>query len=99
MATVYYVYLLECAGGSLYCGYTTNLERRMALHRAGKGAKYTRSHPPLRLAYWEACPTRGEALRRERAVKRLSRQEKLALAGLSPQTPKSGRPEGLPCRN
>lgn len=86
-ASVYYVYLLECAGGSLYCGCTDDLERRMALHRAGKGAKYTRSHPPVRLAYREACPTRGEALRRERAIKALTREEKLALIGSSAVSP------------
>lgn len=81
-----YTYILTCGDGSLYTGWTNDLERRMAAHSAGKGGKYTRSHLPVRLAYWEAFPTRGEAMARERAIKQLPRQEKLALiAGGAPE--------------
>ena len=72
----YFVYLLECGDGSLYTGYTNRLARRLAAHQAGKGAKYTRSRLPVRLVYYECYPTKGEALRRECAIKRLSREEK-----------------------
>ena len=72
----YFVYLLECGDGSLYTGYTNRLARRLAAHQAGKGAKYTRSRLPVRLVYYECYPTKGEALRRECAIKRLRREEK-----------------------
>lgn len=75
------VYLVECADGTLYCGATNDLARRLAAHSAGKGARYTRGRAPVRLAWSEACSTRGEALRRELAVKGLSRAQKLRLAG------------------
>ncbi len=75
----YFVYLLECGDGSLYTGYTNRLARRLAAHQAGKGAKYTRSRLPVRLVYYECYPTKGEALRRECAIKRLSREEKKKL--------------------
>ena len=78
-ALVYYVYLLECAGGSLYCGYTDDLERRMALHRAGKGAKYTRSRLPVKLVYQEVFESATEARKREAQLKQCTRQQKLAL--------------------
>lgn len=76
---MYYVYLLRCADGSLYCGYTTDLTRRVQVHNAGKGAKYTRSRRPVLLVYREAFSEKSAALRREYAIKRLSREEKLAL--------------------
>ena len=79
MAGQHYTYLLRCADGSLYCGWTTCLERRLAAHNAGKGAKYTRPRRPVALVYWEAYETKSEALRREAQIKRLSRREKLAL--------------------
>lgn len=72
-------YLLECADGTLYCGITNDLDRRLAAHNAGEGAKYTRSRRPLRLAYAETCVDRSAALRREYEVKRLSRKQKLEL--------------------
>ena len=75
----YFVYLLECGDGSLYTGYTNRLARRLAAHQAGKGAKYTRSRLPVRLVYYECYPTKGEALRRECAIKRLYREEKKKL--------------------
>jgi putative endonuclease len=73
------VYLLRCRDGSLYTGITNDLARRLAAHRAGKGSAYTRSRRPLRLAYRETAPDRGAALRREAAIKRLPRTQKLAL--------------------
>lgn len=75
----YYVYLLRCGDGSLYTGSTNDLAHRLAAHQSGKGAKYTRSHLPVALAYWEMLPDRSAALRREAAIKRLSRTEKQSL--------------------
>ena len=77
-----FVYLLHCHDGSLYCGWTDDLERRVATHNAGKGARYTRARGPVRLVWSEAVADRSAALRRELAVKRLTRAQKLALAGL-----------------
>ena len=75
----WHVYVLRCADGSLYTGSTTDLVRRLAEHRAGKGARYTRSRLPVRLAHDEAHPTRAAAQRREAAIKRLPRSEKRQL--------------------
>lgn len=75
----WYVYMLRCGDGSLYTGYTDDVERRLAVHKNGKGGKYTRSHLPVELVYREELPDKSAALRREAAIKRLSRQEKLAL--------------------
>ncbi len=72
-------YMLRCADGSLYTGWTKDLERRLRTHNAGKGAKYTRSRLPVELVYREEFETRGEAMRREWQLKQLSRAEKLAL--------------------
>lgn len=77
-----YVYILRCADNTLYTGWTTDLPRRMAAHNAGRGAKYTRSRLPVALVYSEEHATQHEAMRRERALKRLSRAEKLALCRL-----------------
>ena len=74
-----YVYILECAGGSLYTGWTTDLTGRVAAHNAGLGAKYTRSRRPVRLVYWEELASKEEALSREWHIKRLTRAQKLAL--------------------
>ena len=73
------VYILRCGDGSLYTGATDDFPRRLEQHRAGKGAKYTRGRGPLEPVYLEACEDMSSALRREYAIKRLSRQEKLAL--------------------
>jgi putative endonuclease len=78
-----FVYLLRCRDGSLYCGWTDDLERRLATHNAGKGARYTRSRKPVRLVWSEELADRSAALKREIAVKRLTRAQKLALAGLT----------------
>ena len=75
----WYVYMLRCADGSLYTGIATDVERRFAEHKSGRGAKYTRSHPPLAVAYREECADKGAALRREAAVKKLPRAKKLEL--------------------
>ena len=80
-----YAYLLECADGTLYAGWTTDLEERLAAHNRGVGARYTRGRRPVRLVYWEEWETRGEALRREAALRRLSRREKAALIAGRPQ--------------
>jgi len=75
----WWVYMLRCGDGSLYTGSTNDLPRRLALHQSGKGAKYTRSRPPVELVYREPQPDRSAALRREAAIKRLPRQKKLEL--------------------
>lgn len=75
-----WVYLLECGDGTLYTGWTTDLEKRVAAHANGRGAKYTRGRGPVRLVYAEECADKGAALRREAAVKALPRAKKLALA-------------------
>ena len=74
-----YTYLLRCKDDSLYCGWTTNLKKRLASHNAGKGAKYTRSRHPVTLVYFEEFDTKEEAMSREYAIKQLSRKEKLEL--------------------
>lgn len=75
----YYAYLLQCADGTLYSGYTTDPKRREAVHNLGAGAKYTRSRRPVRLVYQEEFSTKSEALRREAALKKLTHAQKLAL--------------------
>ena len=74
-----YVYLLQCSDDTLYCGWTTNLQDRLAVHNSGGGAKYTRSRLPVQLVYYEEYEDRHEALSREWHIKRLSRAEKEAL--------------------
>ena len=74
-----YTYILQCGDGTLYTGWTNNLERRVAAHRAGRGGKYTRSHLPVRPVYHEVLDTREAAMARERAIKAMTRAEKLAL--------------------
>jgi putative endonuclease len=71
--------MLECADKSLYTGITTNLERRLAEHAAGKGAKYTRGRGPFRLVYSETCAGRAEATRRETAIKLMAKAQKRLL--------------------
>ena len=76
---VFYVYILECADGTLYTGWTNNLDKRVAAHNAGRGARYTRMHRPVKLVYWENYATRSLAQRREAAIKRMRRAAKLGL--------------------
>jgi putative endonuclease len=73
------VYILECADKSLYTGITNDLDRRMAEHAAGKGAKYTKGRGPFRLVYRETCQGRAEASKRETTIKLLDRAKKLQL--------------------
>ena len=78
----WYVYMLRCGDGTLYTGITDDVEKRLAVHRSGKGAKYTRGRGPLELVYTEAQPDKSAALRRERAIKALTRSEKLTLCAM-----------------
>ena len=73
------LYILRCRDGSLYTGITTDVEKRLAAHNAGKGAKYTRSRKPVELVYQEACDDHSHALRRELEIKALAKEEKLKL--------------------
>lgn len=75
----WWVYILECRDGTLYTGCTDDVPRRLAAHNAGNGAKYTRGRTPVLLRYCEEQPDRSAALRREAAIKRLTRKEKQAL--------------------
>lgn len=72
-------YILECCDGSLYTGWTNDIERRLEAHNAGKGAKYTKSRRPVKLVYLEEFETKEEAMRREYWIKRLKREEKMKL--------------------
>lgn len=75
----WFVYMLRCGDDSLYTGYTDNVERRLCVHQSGKGAKYTRSHLPVSLVYWEELADRSAAMRREAALKKYTRAQKLEL--------------------
>ncbi|MBL0848171.1 MULTISPECIES: GIY-YIG nuclease family protein [Mammaliicoccus] len=75
----HYTYILECKDHTLYTGYTTDLERRLKVHNDGKGAKYTRIRRPVKLVYHEIFDNKSEALKREYALKQLTRKQKLAL--------------------
>ena len=75
----FYVYILQCCDGSYYTGYTNNLKERLRQHLDGKGAKYTKAHKPDRVAYVENYETRSQAMKREKEIKKLSRQKKHAL--------------------
>ncbi|MBI3242012.1 MAG: GIY-YIG nuclease family protein [Chloroflexi bacterium] len=74
-----FCYILECADGTFYTGWTTDLERRVKTHNAGRGAKYTKLRRPVRLVYSENLPSRSAAQKRELAIKRLPRLKKQAL--------------------
>lgn len=73
------MYILLCGDGSFYTGYTKDVEERTRQHQNGNGAKYTKSHQPLSLAYTETFGSRSEAMRREREIKKFSHQQKLDL--------------------
>ena len=75
----WYVYILECSDGSLYTGYTNNINKRLAKHQNGKGAKYTRTRLPVALYHYEIHATRSDAMKREYVIKQMTRKEKLAL--------------------
>ena len=72
----HYVYMVECADGSYYTGYTNNLEKRIKVHNSGKGAKYTKVRLPVRLIYWECFESKQEAMRREWKIKQMPRRKK-----------------------
>lgn len=74
-----WVYMLRCADGSLYTGWTNDLQRRFAAHSSGKGGKYTRTRLPVELVYTEECETKQQAMSREWQIKQLSREDKLKL--------------------
>jgi putative endonuclease len=74
-----YVYLLRCADGSLYCGWTTDVQRRLKAHNAGRASRYTASRLPVALALAQPMPDRSAARREEARIKQLTRAEKLAL--------------------
>ena len=74
-----YTYIVECSDGTLYTGWTNNIEKRIETHNEGKGAKYTKTRLPVKLRYYETFQTKQEAMQREYQIKRLSRGEKLEL--------------------
>ena len=79
MEIIWYLYILRCGDGTLYTGITTDVEKRLEAHRSGKGAKYTRGRAPLELVYREECGSHSDALKRESAVKKLTRIQKEAI--------------------
>ena len=79
-----YTYILKCKDDSLYTGWTNDLKKRITSHNAGKGAKYTKARRPVELVYYEEFQTREEAMKREYAIKQLSRKEKGALIKTRP---------------
>lgn len=81
MREKFYVYVARCVDGTLYTGYTDDLRRRLQFHNAGKGAKYTRTRRPIEIVYSEDFGTKGDAMRREYEIKKLSRDEKKELIG------------------
>lgn len=92
--TIWYVYMLQCADGTLYTGVATDVAARVAAHNAGRGAKYTRGRLPATLVWQEAAGERGAALRREHAIKRLRAADKrklIAAAGAAPGPVRPGR--------
>ena len=79
MESTWYLYILRCGDGRLYTGITTDVEKRLEVHRSGKGAKYTRGRGPLALVYRERCGSHSDALKRERQITAMSREEKLRM--------------------
>ena len=76
-------YIVECCDGTFYTGWAVDAERRLKVHNAGRGARYTRMRRPVKLVYVEAQPDRTAAMKRERAIKKLTREKKLALISRS----------------
>ena len=74
-----YTYILKCKDGSLYAGWTNDLEQRVAAHNTGKGAKYTKARRPVELVYFEEFETKEQAMKREYAIKQMARKDKLEL--------------------
>ena len=86
----FYVYILLCTDGTFYTGYTKHVEERAMLHMNGRGARYTKSHPPEKIAYVEQFISRSEAMRRERIIKKLSHQQKQELINQQKAPPEKG---------
>ena len=86
MPKAHYVYMVRCADGTLYTGYTCHVERRIAAHNAGRGGRYTRAHRPVSLVATWQFNSRGEALRAEYALKRLSHEQKWRVAKAAAST-------------
>ena len=84
-----FVYIVRCADDTLYTGWAVDVEQRVKAHNAGRGARYTRMHRPVELVYTEEVPTRGDALRREHAIKQFPRAKKLALCAARPKRKKT----------
>ncbi|HYI98752.1 MAG TPA: GIY-YIG nuclease family protein [Thermoleophilaceae bacterium] len=78
-AATAFVYLLRCGDGTLYCGWTNDVERRLEQHQAGRASRYTRSRLPVEVVWSKPMASRSEAMREEALIKRLSRSEKLRL--------------------
>lgn len=76
---MHYCYLVRCSDGTFYCGYTNNLDKRIATHNNGKGAKYTKTRRPVILVYSECFDNKIDAMKREWQIKQLTRQEKQRL--------------------
>lgn len=76
---MYFIYIVKCKDETYYTGYTTNIEKRIKAHNEGKGAKYTRSRLPVKLVYWEQYEEKTQALKREYAIKQLTRKQKQQL--------------------
>ncbi len=76
---MHYIYILSCHDETLYTGWTTDLKKRLAVHNAGKGAKYTRSRLPVKMVYYESFRNKSDALRRECEIKKMNKTEKLRL--------------------
>lgn len=72
----YYVYLLKCSDGTLYCGYTDDLDKRVKIHNSGRGAKYTRGRIPVKAVYYEELSDKSAALKREAEIKKMTRKQK-----------------------
>lgn len=85
----FYCYILECADGTFYTGWTTDPTRRAAQHNKGVGAKYTAARRPVKLSYLEAQPGRVAAMKRERAIKKMSRAQKHRLIANQKKEPQS----------
>lgn len=76
---IWFIYLVECSDGTLYCGITNDLEKRLKKHNNGTGAKYTRGRSPIVLKYVETALTKSDALKREHAIKKLTKKKKWEL--------------------
>lgn len=76
-----YTYIVKCSDSTLYTGWTTDIEKRIEAHNSGKGAKYTKTRRPVTLVYYEVFKTKEEAMRREYAIKQMTRKQKEALIG------------------